>query len=344
MATLPAVSRTLCSRINQPYENTTTQLNLARSVMFSLIQNLINTAAGGTLTGTRHANSVWAVLGSSDGSTNFSTAGVNHIAARTNLIWAANGANHSWIWLENTTLGYQIVLDCINATETDIRLSASRTASAAYTGGSLTQAPTSTEEFFWATTSIGFTSVSYLSDLTTGGTQNTHFVVAENGEFEFMASRAGTGVCHLFIGLQRTVGGPVGDVRNTFWIGATSTSGRGVPTGPQLSQVTSGIVGRNPNGVAVVTQGGGSDHSAGGTVLFGGGNYGTDAVSGQYNSTAVSVWSANAGQYAYRGTLPDMYTITSVNIGTSIPSAAAQTRTVVGDYIIAFPSTVAMVV
>lgn len=344
MATLPVVSRTLCSRVNIPYADTSSQLNLARSVIFSLITNLINTASGGTLTGTRHANSVWTVRGSSDGNTNVSTTGTNHIAASTNLIWAANGANHSWIWLENTTLGYQIVIDCINAIETNIRLSASRTASAPYTGGSLTQAPTSTEEFFWATTSIGFTNVAYLSEVTTGGTQNTHFVVAENGEFEFMASRAGTGVCHLFIGLQRTVGGPVGDTRNTFWVGATATSGRGAPTGPQLTQVTSGIVGRNPNGVAVATQGGGSAHAAGGTVLFGGGAYGTDAVSGQYNSTAVSVWSAAAGQYAYRGTLPDMYTITSVNIGTSIPSAAAQTRTVVGDFIIAFPSTTAMVV
>lgn len=343
MATLPAVSRTLCSRINQPYENSTTQLNLARSVIFSLITNLINTASVGTLTGTRHANSVWTVRGSSDGSANFSTAGVNHIAARTNLIWAANGANHSWIWLENTTLGYQIVIDCINATETNIRISASRTASAPYTGGSLTQSPTSTEEFFWATTSIGFTNVSYLTEVTTGGTQNTHFVVAENGEFMFMASRAGTGICHLFIGFQRTIGGPVGDVRNTFWLGATATSGRGAPTGPQITQVD-GVVGRNPNGVAVATQGGGSAHAAGGTVLFGGGTFGTDAISGRYNSTALSVWSANAGQYAYRGTIPDMYTITSVNVGTSIPSAAAQTRTVVGDYIIAFPSTIAMVV
>ena len=344
MAALPAVSRTLHSRANIPYADTSSQLNLARSFMFSLIRCLINTESGGTPTNARPANSIWTVRGSSDGVANFSTAGVNHIAARTNLVWAANGVNHSWIWLENTTLGYQIVLDCINATETNIRLSAARTASGAYTGGSLTQAPSSTEEFLWGTTSTGFTNVSWMTDLTTGGTQNTHFTVADNGEFQFFASRAGTTVCHVYMALLRTVNGPVGDVRNTFWVGGSAASGRGMPAGATLCAASTGVVGRNPNGVAIATQGGGSNHVAGGTVLFGGGTYGTDAISGKYNSVALQVWGANAGQYSYRGLIPDMYTVTTVAVGTSIPSAAAQTRTVVGDFIIPFPSTVALTV
>lgn len=338
MAALPAVSRPRFSRGNRPYEDNTTQLNLARSVIFSLIQNLIDTATGGTTDGTRHANSIATVKGSSN-SSSFSTAGVNHISARTNLVWAAVGVAHSWIWLELPTFGLQIVIDCITGVETTISIAATRIA-VPFTGGSLTARPTSTEEFLWGTTSTGTTAVSYLADTTTGGTNNTHFACDDEGAFQFMASRAGTGIVFLYIALVKTTGASAGDVRNYFWLGGSSSSARGAPSKAMLETSVGGCIGRNPNGVAIQAQGGVGVLSAGGTVLGGSGSgYTTDAISGKWNSTPCAVWGGvSAGsQYAYRGMIPDMYTITTATIGASIPSVAAQTRAVVGDYIIPFP-------
>jgi len=346
MPTLPAVSRAWHSRINIPYEDTTSQLNLARSYVFSLFRCLIDTQTGGTATNSRAGTSIWTVRGSSNGTSSFSVSGVNHIAARTNLVWAAVGANHSWMWLENTTLGYQIVIDCIDATNTNISLRAASAATGAYTGGSLTNAPTSAEDFVWSSTTATASEMAlWMSDVTTGGTQNTHFAVAANGEFQFFASRAGQSRVHVYMALAKTTGGPAGDVRNVFLIGGSLASARGMPSANALA-TPAGCSGRNPNGVATMTQGGIVGHIAAGLTLYGNGSgFGADSITGLYNSVALQVWGAVAGSYSYRGLLPDMYTVTpGVAVATSIPSAAAMTRTVLGDIIVPLPSTVALVV
>lgn len=326
----PALTKTRSSRMNQPYAANAVQLDLAQSVLFSLIQNLLDTAAGGTLTGSRHANSVWTVRGSSDGVANVSLVGVNHIAARTNLVWAASGANHSWIWLENATLGYQVVIECVNATNTNVCIAAARTATP-FTGGSLTLRPTSTEEFLWNSTSTGPVAISFLADTTVGATCYTHFITGDDGQFSFHATRAGTGVVYLTIALQKTTTSP--DVRNTFWLGNAVTSGRGSCGASAIAGGSSGCVGRTPNGAAVVNTGGAAGHVGGGTLLTAGGTYTTDANTGKYNATPVAVWSANSGAvYAYRGMLPDIYTTTAA-VGEPITSGGIVTRTVIGDYV-----------
>lgn len=331
----PALTQTRSSRMNKPYEDNSSQLNLARSVIFAMIQNLIDTAAGGTLTGTRDADSLWTVKGSSN-SASVSLVGVNHIAARTNLVWAAASSPHSWIWLENAALGYQVVLDCVNATNTNFVGAAARIATP-FTGGTINNRPTSTEEFLWATTSIGDSPVTFLSDVTLGATCYTHFITGEDGQFLFLASRAGTGIVHLAVGLMKTIDADVADVRNVFWIGSSSTSGRGSCTAGTIGGTSSGAVGRTTNGAAVVNTGGAGQHNAGGSALSGGGTYGTDALSGKYNATPVPVWSANsAALYAYRGMLPDVYT-TTAQVGQGITNAGTVERIVVGDYIFACP-------
>lgn len=328
---LPALTQTRSSRMNKPYAANTVQLDLAQSVIFALIQNLLDTATGGTFTGTRDANSVWNVKGSSDGVANVSTAGVNHIAARTNLVWAAAASNHSWIWLENTQLGIQIVIDCINV-DTTIVIAASRIA-VPFTGGTLTARPTSTEEFLWATTSTGNSPQTFLADTTTGSTCNTHFVTGTDGQFLFMASRAGTGVVFLMIALQKTTGAPAGDVRNVFWLGNSITSGRGACQVSAIAGSAGGCVGRSPNGLTVVSTGGMSQHNAGGSAMSGSGTYGTDAQTGKYNALGCAVWAGNSGaQYGYRGMLPDLYT-TTAPVGEPISNLGVVTRTVVGDYV-----------
>lgn len=326
----PALTRTRSSRMNQPYAANAVALDLAQSVIFSFIENRLNTAAGGTLTGTRHANSVWTVKGSSDGVANVSLVGVNHIATRANLVWAASGSNHSWIWLENATLGYQIVVECVNATNTNICIAAARIATP-FTGGSLTLRPTSTEEFLWNSTSTGPVAVNYLADTTTGSACYTHDIADEEGGFSFHASRVGTGLVFLTIALQKTTG--ANDVRNTFWLGNASSTGRGSCGTAAIANVSSGCVGRSMNGLSVVSTGGLQALRAGGTDLTSGGTYTTDAQTGRYNATACPVWAGNSGaQYAYRGMIPDLYT-TNAAVGEPITSAGVVTRTVIGDFV-----------
>lgn len=327
MATFPALTQTRSSRMNRPYAANTVQLDLAQSVIFSIIENLIDTATGGTLTGTRDAASVWTVKGSSN-SVSVSLVGVNHIAARTNLVWAAAGAAHSWIWLEKGSM--QIVIDCINATNTNIVIAASRLA-VPFTGGTVNDRPTSTEEFLWNTTTTGNAPQNYLADTTTGATCNTHFVTGTDEQFCFFASRAGTGVVFLTIALLKTTG--ANDTRNAFWIGNAQTSGRGSCTAAQIANGSGGCVGRSPNGVTVVNTGGMVGFRAGGTDMTGAGSYTTDANTGKYNTTPCPVMAGNSGaQYAYRGILPDLYT-TNAAVGEPISASGVVTRTVIGDYV-----------
>jgi len=331
--TFPAMTQTRNSRMNQPYAANAVQLDLAQSVIFSIIQNLLDTAATGTLTGTRNAASVWTVKGSSN-SVSVSLVGVNHIAARTNLVWAAAGAAHSWIWLEKGNT--QIVIDCINATNTNIVIAGTRVA-APFTGGTVNDRPTSTEEYLWATTTTGNAPQNFLADTTTGATCYTSFVAGTDEQFTFWAHRAGTGVVFLTISLMKTTGADAGDLRNTFWVGNAQSTGRGSCTAVQIANGAGGVVGRSPNGLTVVNTGGMQGLRAGGTDMTGGAAYTTDAFSGKYNATACAVWAGNSGaQYAYRGILPDLYT-TNAAVGEPISLAGVITRTVVGDFVWACP-------
>jgi len=335
MASLPAVSKTYSSRGNVPFAANGSTLQLMQSAVFALIQFLKNTASGGTTSGTRNANSVWTVKGSCDGTT-ANTSGSDLIAAHTNLLWGNAGAARSWWWAENTTLGYQIVIDCLNGAQ-NIVIAVAPIA-APFTGGTTTARPTNTAaEFLWNTTSTGDSSVQFLADVVTGNSNYTHFACAEDGQFFFLVSRSGFGVFTTFVALQKTTG--TSDTRNVFLLGHSQTSSRGAPAISTVGASVLGCVGRNPNGVAVSTAGGVDRVYAGASEYYGTGIL-TDAVSGKYNVVACSVWSTTAGQAAYRGILPDLYAVPSVTVGSSIPSAAAQTRLVAGDFIIPFPGVV----
>jgi hypothetical protein len=339
MAAIPALSKTYSSRGNNPFADVSSTLNLGRSAVFNFIQHLKNTASGGTTSGTRNAASQWVCKGSCDGVATFNTSGTDLIAARTNLVWAAAASNHSWWWGENTSLGYQIAIECITGTASEISIAVCPIATP-MTGGSLITRPSNTAaEFLWNSTSTGQTSVTFLSDTVTGGSNFSHFSCADDGQFFFFLTRAGTNRAYTVVALLKTTGAGAGDARNVFFLGHSSASGRGAPDYVQTVNSSSGCVGRNPNGV-LVHSGGIEAISAGGTAVYGAGSAQTDAVTGKYNIRGAAVDSTGIGTGSARGILPDLYMVPPVTIGTSIPSAAAQTRVVVGDFIIPFPGVV----
>lgn len=333
MSAIPAVSKTYFARGNAPFAANGSILQLMQSAVFLLIENLRNTASSGATDGTRHGNSSWAIKGSCDST---ATSSSDLIASRTNLVWANAGVARSWWWAENATLGYQIVVDCLNPAANLVIAFAP--ISAPFSGGTTTARPVSSGEFLWNNTSTGDSSVPFLSDTVTGNSNYAHFCCAEDGQFFFFVTRSGLGLATTFCALQKTAG--TSDTRNVFALGHAQISGRGSPSRTIMGGQADGCVGRTPNGLAIASQGGVDRVFPGGYEFFGSGAAGTDAVTGKYNVAALPVWSAQAGQYAYRGILPDLYFVPAVTIGTSIPSTAAQTRVVLGDFIVPFPGIV----
>jgi hypothetical protein len=339
MAAIPALSKTYSSRGNNPFADVSSTLNLGRSAVFNFIQHLKNTASGGATSGTRNAASEWVCKGSCDGVSSFNTSGTDLIASRTNLVWAAAASTHSWWWGENTALGYQIAIECITGSADGLSIAVCPIATP-MTGGSLIARPqNSAAEFLWSTTSTGQASVTFLGDTVTGGSNFSHFACADDGQFIFFLSRAGTTRAYTFVALLKTTGAGAGDTRNVFLMGHSSGSSRGAPEYLTTTNASSGLVGRNPNGVVVHT-GGLVGARAGGTDIYGASGVVTDAVTGKHNIRAAAVASVGVGNGSERGILPDIYFCPPVTIGTSIPSAAAQTRVVLGDFIVPFPGVV----
>lgn len=333
MAALPALTRTWSARGNRPNAANSSALLIAQSTIFALKEHMKDAATGGTVGGTRHANSVWVTKGSSDG-TSFNTSGTDLITAHTNLVWAAG--NHSWWWGENTASGYQCVIACYGAASAALGL-VFAPISTPFTGGSLTARPTSTQEFQWGTTSTGATTVAtFLSDVVTGGSNYTHYVTADDGQFWFLTSRAGLGYFTTCAGFQKALGST--DPRAAFALGTTLNSGRGAMGRSVLFDGSNGAVSRSPNGVATATGGLAIPALAGGSHYVAVG--GVDANTGKYLAFPIDAYSAGAGQVAFRGRFPDFVAVGARTVGDSFPSTAAQERVVVGDVMLPFPTVV----
>jgi len=339
MANLPATSKAYSVRANVPFQANTTQLDLAQSFMWSFKQHMKDTMTGGTVGGTRHANSVWTCKGSGDGAGSFGMDNIDRWSAYTNLIWNATGSAHSWIVLENTTLDLQVCIDCNSATTTLVGVIATEISSpfGSLAAGTNTARPTSSREFVWNFTGTGTSATAtFLTDVATGNSNWTHYVTTVDGQFHVSTSRTGLGLFTTFIALQRTFDNHVSDTRNVFWLGHSTNFNRGAPAATTVIDTAAGCVGRDPNGLAIGS--GGARRFTFGANAYPQ-NFGIDAVSGNYLATTVDVVSLGA-QVSKRGRIPDMYSIGTAPLGSSVPSVSAQERVVMGDFVVPFPTVV----
>ncbi len=334
MATLPVVAKTYSARGNVPHVNNATALGVAQSALWQLKEHMKNTLAGGTLFGTRHANSVWTVMGSSN-STVAAMDAVDRWTTFANLIWAANGTAHSWIVLRNTTLGYEVCLDCNPASSTNMGFAVAEIATP-FTGGTTLTRPTATNEFCMGNTGTGPTSTfTWLGDAATGNFNWTHYITADDGQFYFLCSRTGLGQFSTFMAVQKTVGAGGGDTRNVFAMGQGLSTGRGAPSWGTIGAAAAGCTGRLQNGAANTLGGIQASGHFGATAWPGG--TGIDSVTGNYLAFPNHVSSLSAAQPSYRGYFPDQYAVATAPVGGAIPSAAAQERIIAGDFIVPFP-------
>lgn len=335
MAALPALTKTYSVRANAPFQANGTAMLMSQSLVFSLAQHMLDLMATGTVGGARHANSVWICKGSSD-SVSVSLAGVNHWVAHTNCVFNSAGNAHSWIWLENATLGLQCVIDCVTLVGTSITVAFSRIANP-FTGGTTTARPAvAASEFF-----CGGTSFVFISDQVTSQTNYTHYVTTDDGRFMFLTSRAALGVFTTFIAVLKSTGYVGGDTQNFFAFGSSSAGGRGSPSFASISGLA-GCGHRNIDGSAP-NAGGIQD-----TAVFGGtgwpGNKTVD-VAGNYKAfpLKVSSFGTTTPLDVERGLIPDVQTVAKAMLGGSVPSAAAQERVIAGDFILPWPTVVPIV-
>jgi hypothetical protein len=339
MSTLPALSKVWSCRSNAPFLANDSSINLFRSHVINLIKHLRDdTSMGGTVGGTRDANSVWTCLGSCDGAGAFGLDSVDRIVDLTDMVFAVKGSNHTWWVGQNTTLGYQICIDC-NHAATNLAVVATEIG-VPFSGGSATERPASANEFILGTTSIPTTSLNYTvhTDVVTGQTNYTHFVTRENGAFWFFVSRLGLGAFSAVYGLQKTDNAAITDTRNIILIGQAVNVGS-YPRGAmdyQAEGIAARVANRCSNGTYNTSGGMSQPQAFGSATMLG--TTTLDGCSGKYNTWPVDIASMTNNEL--RGRIPDMYSITKATVGASIPSIAAQEYIVAGDHVFPFPSIV----
>lgn len=329
---IPSFTRNYWTQSNQPFASTTTAGAMFQSALFILKQSLINSASGGTTSGTRVSTSNWTVLGSSN-STTAALDATDRWTTYTNIVQANNGTAHSWIVLRNSTLGYDLLLDANSSTTTTGRIAVAPS-STTFTGGSTTAGPTSTAEIDLLSTSTGASiNAAIFPDTTTAGACYGHFITADNGEFLYLTSRSGLGIFTSFIGVQKTTGGDT-DPNNLFIITDSVTTGRGSPRYSVMGVNAVNAISKSPSG-SQVTTGGLSANAWGGAAYPT--TYGASGVSSNFIVDPIRVRSL-VPQVAERGVLQDIYWIGNAIVGGSYPSTGAQTHVIAGDIVIPFPS------
>jgi hypothetical protein len=342
MAVLPAISRSWCTRANIPIPDNSSTRNVGNSFLWNLKECLLNTSVGGTLTGVRHANSVWTVVRSSDGAAAGATEdGIDRWGTPYNaskFVRNTTGNAHSWIILRNSYIGHDMIIAC-NANSDKAGRVAFTLSSTPFGAGSVTASPpiTSSPSFAYGISSdaVG-SSISLSEDVTSGATFYSHFIADDFGNFIYLYSKVGSGIFSGMVSLIQSVNAHVSDTFNRFAFGGTAVvSGKGTPSCANAARTTAGCTSRGPDNSAPT--GGATCISAGGTSPLAENTGRSDSRSGEVRFVQVHVFSDSP--LAYRGVLPDIYEVIGGVTGTSYPTIANQTWVSVGNYLFPFLST-----
>lgn len=336
MAALPALTEPYFTRGNVSFgSNNTTAMLLAQFYLWALKAALCDQLTGGSTAGSRHANSVWTVVGSSNGS----AAGMDAVDrwgssfSAANVVRNSNGNAHSWIVLRNAANGYDLCIDCNSPGNGLGAITAVKT-SQGFTGGSTTSRPQAVgnaEEFCYGTNTVSAAlPVTLFGDYTLNASTWFHFVTNDDGtRFWFAKSRASQGNFDGFSAFWRAEGGRVGDTRNQWWLhGGGTSSGRG--SGALASMTTTngairrGHFNSSPpyGGIRAFVYGTGTMNSVG-----------VDHITGDYLAVPLEVGVTASGIPLACGTLSDLQFLSGGTVGSSIPSVGAQERGLFGDTI-----------
>lgn len=347
----PSLSKAYCCTLNVATTDNSSTVNIDKNLVWMLKAALMN-QLGAPTTGTRHVNSVWTCYGSSNGTT-AAMDGVDRwgstFSAASLVQGSSNNVPHSWIVLQNTTLGVQLLFDLLNNTftsagriaftpiTTPFTVAATATHSPPITGQSVSYEQNndsvSTSGVYW-----NF----HLSTSTATG-HRASFTFDDDGEFYFLMHRKGL---RYFTGSMcgiRPAGGPATPLISTsfaLWgdgVNGTSTTLKGWPQ--SQSNGRGGLTTRSAFGTL---QGSASSFLDIGNVAAPTARYDScdqyrnkiaDVRPGTVYYTPVLVWD-NSPSVAYRGVVPDVYHVTGGGTGISFPNVASQTHIGAGFYAI----------
>lgn len=332
---LPAQTRTYSTRRNIPLLDTSTTTLGGKSWALALFRSMTDIETTGTLGGTRHANSVWSILRTCDGTT---VSASNLWTGLSALVNNSNGSAHSWAVLENVTLGYQFCIDLNTpgTTTSTWRLVATKIANP-FSTGTTTAAPYNASEFQAGVFATGLGSVStQCFQGATGGTNYFHYTTADDGQCYTLMNRLTVLSFTTFFGIQRTENAGPSDTENVLMMMTSQEGGAGVPAANVLGQQPA-VTGRTPDGVSVWSSGGiRTTLSYGNTSLTGTDRI--DQLRNQYPCWKPDIFSIQTNKSGFRGNFVDFWCLGIVpgRVGQVYPTAASPQYVVAGDFLVPF--------
>lgn len=314
---LPALSRAYSARRDCLLPDRSTATLIAKSHVWSLKAHLMDQIATGTLGPTaRDPASVWTCLGSSDGAAGGLDA-VDRWGSTFNgakIVFAGHGVAHSWIALQNTTFGMQLVIDCQNS-ETNVLLSMCRNAQplSGGLGGTVSQRPYVLSDeinFGYTTSDTGNWISTFIADQVLVQNQRTNFVCGPDGSFLFFMKRDGSGFSSSAVGVQNPQNASyfpkrAGDLNAHCFIGPNGASNSAPGAFGLSTWMSAGVVAQRLNSGAIMSTGGLS------RFAFGGNNFDNagvpvDPFTLDYQAFPLGMLALSPQSYP-RGVIADYY-------------------------------------
>lgn len=240
----------------------------------------------------------WVLAGSSDAV----TAGLD-TTDRLGSTWdaskwvrAAAGTAHTWFVLRSPTLGVYLCLDLSGTS--DNYPSSITWAKTAFTGGSVTARPTSTDEVAIYTAAATFV-------LAVDATPHrAHIVVSSSGDFHFLVSKNGLNAPNVWFSICKLMNPKTLDQYPWISIWQVNTGATGVLTTAALSANLSQRC-RHYTGGAVSVVASGILSTQAGTLLAAW-PAGGDVVDHTYPDLPVTAWITDANMQSAKGRWPDL--------------------------------------
>lgn len=274
----------------------------AKDVWLAVKQLLMQQVAGPNVgsNGAVPASAAWTCAGSSDGTT-AGMDGVDRWTDITKVVNAGNGSNHSWIVLQSpatfTSSGsYYLLIDCNSGTVNNGTIAY---ANAVFTGGSVTNAPTSTNAVYAPGTSQPAAYWNSTANLGTGG--GFRLNIARNATGAFYLLGASAGVLRFVFALCPLRGLPQNALWKAWLYFVPGTGGGVGQTGTLYGRTAATAIVPSINN-SMVNLG-----AAVSTPAY-------DYINGQVIALPFMVHGTNTSSNGYYGRFPDSYTIGSGRI------------------------------
>lgn len=320
---IPDHEKTWFTQANVPLPQSFNNISSSTDVFSGLIYNLKTllcgtntTGTSSTSTGTRTSASLWTVAASCDG-VNY-TGSVDRWGTtydKTKYISNSYTAAHSWIVLENSNLGYQMLID-LNGGIGSLRISFSPTSSP-FAAFSTASPPAPTEAWHIGSAgNLNNTTFLIFSDCANYNQDHyMHFTVSSEGEFAVLTNRLGIGYFNSFFAFVSCSDTHASDTRKFLTMVDNVASLPGPPRG-----TTSGLFGGAGQVMRRVT--GGALASNGGFMHCGiAGGYAMETVGPNYATNKIDLFPLKyycASTPMYGGYVPDFYFSTKGNVAKSL--------------------------